>query len=86
MKKNRFSMLALFGIAAITTAFILSCSDDDTPAPTPTPTPSPTPGATTKNPACFLKDKEKLATIYTMKDLDGTFQFGLHQGADQPQL
>ena len=72
MKKNRFSMLALFGIAAITTAFILSCSDDDTPAPTPTPTPSPTPGATTKNPACFLKDKEKLATIYTMKDLDGT--------------
>lgn len=72
MKKNRFSMLALLGIAAITTAFILSCSDDDTPAPTPTPTPAPTPGATTKNPACFLKDKEKLATIYTMKDLDGT--------------
>ena len=72
MKKNRFSMLALLGIAAITTAFILSCSDDDTPAPTPTPTPSPTPGTTTKNPACFLKDKEKLATIYTMKDLDGT--------------
>ena len=72
MKKNRFSMLALFGIAAITTAFILSCSDDDTPAPTPTPTPAPTPEATTKNPACFLKDKEKLATIYTMKDLDGT--------------
>ena len=72
MKKNRFSMLALFGIAAITTAFILSCSDDETPSPTPTPTPAPTPGATTKNPACFLKDKEKLATIYTMKDLDGT--------------
>ncbi|MDD5988678.1 MAG: linear amide C-N hydrolase [Bacteroidales bacterium] len=65
-------MLALFGIAAITTAFILSCSDDETPSPTPTPTPAPTPGATTKNPACFLKDKEKLATIYTMKDLDGT--------------
>lgn len=72
MKKNRFSMLALLCIAAFTTTLILSCSDDDTPAPTPTPTPSPTPGATTKNPACFLKDKEKLATIYTMKDLDGT--------------
>ncbi len=72
MKKNRFSMLALLCIAAFTTTLILSCSDDDTPSPTPTPTPSPTPGATTKNPACFLKDKEKLATIYTMKDLDGT--------------
>ena len=70
MKKIRFPMLALLGTAAITTAFIVSCSDDDNPNPQPTI--DPVPGATTQNPARFLKDKEKLATIYTMKDLDGT--------------
>ena len=70
MKKIRFPMLALLGTAAITTAFIVSCSDDDNPNPQPII--DPVPGATTQNPARFLKDKEKLATIYTMKDLDGT--------------
>ena len=68
MKKKYFSIVALLGIAAITSALTMSCSDDDNLDPTP----DPIPGATTQNPACFLKDKEKLATIYTMKDLDGT--------------
>ena len=72
MKENRFSMLAMLCIATFITALVLSCSGSDTPTPTPSPTPSPIPGATTNNPACFLKDKEKLNTIYTMKDLDGT--------------
>ena len=70
MKEYRFSMLALLCIATFITALVLSCSGSDTPPPPPTPPTPPIPGATTNNPACFLKDKEKLNTIYTMKDLD----------------
>ena len=72
MKESRFSMLAMLCIATFITALVLSCSGSDTPPPPPTPPTPPIPGATTNNPACFLKDKEKLNTIYTMKDLDGT--------------
>lgn len=65
---NRFGMVALPAIAAFMTAFMVSCSDDDTPEPTPTPTPSETISA-----ARFpgITDTAKLAMLRSMQDLSG---------------
>lgn len=64
---NFLGMATLLVIAAVATVFTASCSDDHNDIPIP----DPTPGALSKNPAIFLKDKEKLATVYTIKSLDG---------------
>lgn len=76
---HHFGMTALLVVAASMSVLMASCSDDsDLPMP-----PEPVPGALTKNPACFIKDKEKLATLYTIKDLDGNGRlYEVHYTAD----
>lgn len=66
---NHFGMVGLLVIAAFVTVFAASCSEDNIPEPIPSP--EPVPEALTKNPAIFLKDKEKLATVYSINDIDG---------------
>ena len=56
--------MTLLGIA-VSTLMLASCSGDDDPAdPTPTPTP-------TRNSAALITDKDKLAMIYSLVDLEG---------------
>ena len=45
------------------TPLLTACSDDETPAP-----PQPTP---TNNGAVYIEDEDKLATIYSLRDLEG---------------
>lgn len=66
MKKRSFIFRT--GLVALLAAAVFpmtSCSDDDTENV------NPTPAIITDNKAVFIKDSEKLASIYSMQDIDG---------------
>lgn len=82
MKLNNecFVFFRKFGIivcVAFGMFFIMSCSDNKPTAPY-----QPL-GVNTSNPAKFIKDKEKLATIYNIEDIDGKGRlYEVHYTAD----
>lgn len=64
MEKRSFIFRPCWVVLLAAAVFpMTSCSDDDTDDPTPT--------VITDNKAVFIKDSEKLASIYSMQDIDG---------------
>lgn len=64
---SRLKVMVMCSLALLIIMGVVACSDDNSPS-----VPDPAPGAHTNNKAVFIKDKEKLATLYTMDDLDGS--------------
>ncbi|MDO5759484.1 MAG: hypothetical protein Q4Q06_00495 [Bacteroidota bacterium] len=68
MKRHNYAFSSFF-LMVFVALFMVSCSDDDTQEN------NSKYEITTENPAVFIKDKDKLKSILTMKDIDGEGRF-----------